>query len=101
MRAAIPHQLPKEEVRRRLNENIGDLENFVPGGAEVSNGWKSEDVMALEVGAMGQQITGEIQIEEHQVVFAIELPGMLSFVEPMIEKAIRSQAPKLLEPPKD
>lgn len=100
MRAAIPHQLSKEEVRRRLTENIGDLENFVPGGASVSNGWKSENVMGLEVGAMGQQIVGEIHVEDHQVIFQIELPAMLGFVEPMIEQAIRSKAPKLLEAPK-
>ncbi|MEB3415956.1 polyhydroxyalkanoic acid system family protein [Alteriqipengyuania sp. WL0013] len=99
MRAAIPHQLPKEEVRRRLRENIGELKDFVPGGAKVGNHWKSEDVLAIEVGAMGQSITGDIIVEEHQVIFQIELPGMLSFVEPMIQSAIRSQAPKLLAPP--
>ena len=101
MRVPIPHSLPKEEVRRRLRDNIGDLKNYVPGGmAQVTSEWPSEDRMKLGVTAMMQQIDGMIEIEDSQVVFVIALPPMLSFVEPVVESAIRSNAPKLLGPPK-
>ena len=49
---------------------------------------------------MGQSITGHIDVEDRQVIFEITLPGMLSFIEPVIEKAIRKDGPKMLEAPK-
>lgn len=98
MRVPIPHNLPKEEVRHRLASRSGEIGNFIPGGmAEVTTGWPSEDVMTLGVRAMGQGIQGRVLIEERQVVFEVDLPPALSFVEPMIAGAIRQQGTKLLE----
>ena len=96
MRVAIPHQLDQAEVRRRIKGRSHEIVDFLPGSADVSTSWPSEDRMTLNVSAMGQSITGDIEIEEGQVVFTINLPGMLSFVEPMIEKAISAKGRKLL-----
>lgn len=98
MRFAIPHELPREEVRRRFRENIGSLADHMPGGvAEVHSDWPSEDRMNLSVGAMGQNVTGYIDIEDTQVVFNVTLPPALGFLEPTIQGAIRQQGQKLLE----
>ena len=56
--------------------------------------------MALHITAMNQTITGHIDVYDEQVVFEIELPGMLSFVGPAIEKAIRANGQKMLAAPK-
>lgn len=97
MRVPIPHSLPKEEVRRRLHSRSGEIGSFVPGGmADVTTHWPSEDVMALNVKAMGQGIDGRVVIEDGQVVFEIDLPMALSFVEPIIAGAIRSQGTRML-----
>ena len=99
MRVPIRHQLPKEEVRRRLQERSGDIANFVPGGmAEVTTGWPSEDRMTLGVQAMGQSIDGNVLIEDDQVVFEVDLPAALSFFAPMVSKAIKEKGQKLLAP---
>ena len=101
MRVALPHDLGREEVRRRLNDHSHEIRDYIPGGmAEVDMDWVEEDRMALHVSAMNQTITGHIDVYDEQVVFEIELPGMLSFVEPAIEKAIRSNGQKMLEAPK-
>lgn len=98
MRIALPHDLGKEEVRRRLRERSHEIADYIPGGlANVETQWQGEDVMQLKVNAMGQGITGDIEVHENQVVFQIELPAALSFVRPMIESAIRSNASKMLE----
>lgn len=98
MRVPIPHSLPKEEVRHRLASRSHEIANFIPGGmAEVTTAWPGEDVMTLGVRAMGQGIRGRVLIEERQVVFEIDLPPALSFVEPMVAGAIRQQGTKLLE----
>lgn len=99
MRVPIAHTLPKEEVRRRLRERSHEIANFIPGGmADVTTGWPNEDQMDLSVRAMGQGIDGRVLIEDAQVVFEVDLPPALSFVEPMIAGAIRDKGQKLLTP---
>ena len=54
--------------------------------------------MNLAVKAMGQSIDGCVIIEETQVIFEVNLPLALSFVEPMVANAIRQQGQKLIAP---
>ena len=55
MRVPVKHNLPKEEVRRRLRERMPELPAHMPGGtADVTTEWPSEDCMKMTVGAMGQ-----------------------------------------------
>lgn len=98
MRVPIPHQLGKEEVRRRLRSRTHEIANFVPGGvADVTTGWPDEDTMTLSVRTMGQGVDGRVIVEDTQVIFEVDLPAALSFVEPMVAKAIRSKGQQLLE----
>ena len=98
MRVPIPHALPKEEVRHRLSSRSHEIRDFIPGGmAQVTTEWPNEDTMTLAVRAMGQGINGRVLIEEHQVVFEVDLPPALAFVEPAIAGAIRQKGTKLLE----
>jgi hypothetical protein len=97
MRVAIPHSLGREEVRRRLHARAGEIVNFIPGGmADVQMNWPGEDHLALSVGAMGQSIDSTIEIEDAQVIFTVNLPPALSFVEPMVKKAVEDKGRKLL-----
>lgn len=98
MRVALPHDLGRDEVRRRLKERSHEISDFVPGGmAQVDTRWPDEDRMELTVSTMGQAITGDVEIEDDQVIFQVKLPPMLSFVRPAIESAIRQNGQKLLE----
>jgi hypothetical protein len=102
MRVPIPHNLPKEEVRRRLSSRSHEIGNFIPGGmAQVTTSWPDEDTMALGVRAMGQGVDGLVLIEEHQVVFEVNLPPALAFFEPMVAGAIRQQGARMLEHKRD
>jgi uncharacterized protein involved in copper resistance len=99
MQVAIPHQLGKEEVRRRLSANSHRLADGMPGMAEVTTDWPSEDRMRLSVRAMGQVVDGHVDVEEAQVIFHVTLPPALGFFQPIVEGAIRQQGPRLLGPP--
>lgn len=96
MRIALPHSLGKEEARRRVRERSGEIANFVPGFASVTTAWQGDDRMNLIVGAMGQAMTGAIEVGESEVAFTVELPAALSFVEPMIRSQIEAKGRKLL-----
>ena len=98
MRIAIPHELTREEVRRRMAGSSDQLKDYVPGGmADVETDWPNEDRMRLSVAAMGQEVTGHVDIEDAQVVFNVTLPPALSFFGPMIEKAIHKGGTKMLD----
>lgn len=98
MRVPIAHDLPREEVRRRLHSRSHEIAGFIPGGmAQVETAWPNEDTMTLAVRAMGQGINGRVLIEDRQVVFEVDLPAALSFIEPMVAGAIRQQGQRMLE----
>lgn len=100
MRVAIPHELPREEVRKRLRERSHEIADHIPGGvADVTTDWASEDRMNIGVSAMGQNLRGAVDIEDGQLVFVIDLPMALSFFEPIISGAIKQQGQKMLAPP--
>lgn len=100
MRVSVPHTLPREEVRRRLKSRSHEIAGQFPGGmAEVATQWPSEDRMTMAIAAMGQTLSGAIEIGDAEVVIELDLPPALSFVEPMVQGAIRKQGQKLLAPP--
>lgn len=97
MRVAVPHNLGREEVRRRLHDRLPEVSQIIPGGfADVQTGWASEDRATLLIRAMMQEVSGFIDIEDAQVVFTVNLPPALSFVEPAIRGAIEDKGRKLL-----
>lgn len=100
MQVAIPHQLGREEVRRRLKSRGHELAGMIPGGvAEVATDWPSEDRMNLSVGALGQMVTGHIEIRDREVEVVLDLPLALGFIQPVVEGAVRRQGQLLLEAP--
>lgn len=96
MRVPIPHQLGKEEAKRRLKARAGEAGSLIPGG-DVTVTWPSEDRMAMAVKAMGQSINTTVDVEDEAVIFQLDLPPGLSFVEPMIRGLIADKGQKLLK----
>jgi hypothetical protein len=100
MRVAIPHSLDNDTVRERLKSKSHQIGDSIPGGANVRTMWPTEDRMTMDIGAMGQNLHAQVDLEPGQLVFEVPLPAALSFVEPMIASAIQAQGKKLLGPPK-
>jgi hypothetical protein len=100
VRVALPHDLDKATVRERLRSRSHEIADHIPGGmAEVTTSWPNEDRMDMIVRAMGQDLNGAVELEEGQVVFTVQLPPMLSFLEPVVEGAIKASGQKLIGPP--
>ncbi len=100
MEVAIPHSLGREEVRRRLSSSSSSIADAIPGGmAQVTTEWLGEDSLSLAINAMGQALTGRIDIDDSQVVFTMDLPLALSFIAPIVEGTIQQAGQKLLAPP--
>lgn len=100
MQVAIPHDLGREEVRRRLRSRSHELAGAIPGGmAEVATDWPSEDRMNMSINAMGQILSGHIDICDREVEIVLLLPPALGFIQPIVEGAIRQQGNRLLAAP--
>lgn len=97
----VAHNLPKEEVRQRMQERIGGLGKHLPAGATVEPSWPSEDRMALAINAMGQNVNATLDVQDRAVLITVQLPGMLGMMGGMIEGMIQKQGPKLIGMNKD
>ncbi len=100
MEVAIPHSLGREEVRRRLSASSNSIADAIPGGmAQVTTEWLGEDSLSMAINAMGQALTGRIDIGDTQVVFTMDLPLALGFIKPIVESTIQQAGQKLLAGP--
>lgn len=93
----LPHNLGTEEAKRRMQNGIGKLKDHVPGGAaEVEHSWTG-DRMHLRVRAMGQEVVGQIDVQDKLVRFEVLLPPFLAFFAGKVEALMRSRGGELLE----
>ena len=98
MRVPIPHQLGREEARRRLHARSDELAGMMPGGmADVTITWPSEDRMDIAVRAMGKLINAAVEVGDSNVVVEVDLPLALKLLEPMVRGAVEANGRKLLK----
>jgi hypothetical protein len=73
------------------------MADHIPGPmAEVVTDWASEDRMNMTIRAMGQNLSGSVEIEDTRLMVEVTLPPMLAFMEPVIANAMKDQGQKLL-----
>jgi len=92
----LPHNLGKDEARRRIANNVHKLETQIPGGAQVQSGWTG-DQLNLDVAAMGQQVAATIDVQETKVRLKVLLPPMLGMFSAIIQGALQKSGGALLE----
>jgi putative polyhydroxyalkanoate system protein len=92
----LPHNLGKDEARRRIANNLHKLQEHIPGGANVQSAWTG-DQLNLDVAAMGQAVTATIDVMESKVHLKVLLPPMLGMFSSMIQAALQKKGGVLLE----
>jgi putative polyhydroxyalkanoate system protein len=92
----LPHNLGKDEARRRIANNIHKLQEHIPGGAEVQSGWTG-DKLSLDLKAMGQAVAATIDVMDTKVHLKVLLPGMLGMFAGVIQGALQTKGSVLLE----
>ncbi len=98
MRVSLPHDLGREEVRRRMHEHGHEIADYFPAGlAKVETSWSNKNRMDLHITAAGQRIEGGVNVGENEVMIELDLPAMLGFLRSTLEGAVREHGGKLLE----
>lgn len=93
----LPHKLGTEEAKRRMQGGIGKLKDHIPGGgAEVAARWEG-DRMFLDVRALGQEVTGHIDVYDSIVRLELMMPPLLAMIGSKLEPLIRKGGTELLE----
>ena len=92
----LPHNLGKDEARRRIANNIHKLEQHIPGGAQVQSSWAG-DKLSLTVAAMGDTVNAVIDVMDTKVHLKVLLPGMLGMFGGLIQAALQKKGGALLE----
>ncbi|HEV2865942.1 MAG TPA: polyhydroxyalkanoic acid system family protein [Allosphingosinicella sp.] len=92
----LPHRLGAEEARRRIDGGMGRLKDFIPGGGEVQSAWTG-DRLDLQVTAMAQTVTAQLDVRDTFVRVELVLPPSLAFFRPAVEAALRRKGGDLLE----
>jgi hypothetical protein len=94
----IPHALGRAEARRRIEEGFGRLQQQLGAGAlgHVERSWQ-DDRLAFTARALGQPITGRLDVEEEAVRMEVDLPGFLGAIAERIKGRLRKEGQLLLE----
>ena len=96
----LPHNLGKDEARRRIADNIHRLTEHIPGGGHVQSGWTG-DQLNLRVQALGDSVESTIDVEDTKVRVKMLLPGLLGAFAAPIQAALQKRGGVLLEDHRD
>lgn len=77
---SIPHQLGRAEARRRIESGFAKLVSQLPGGGGACSERWDGDRLTFSVSAMGQGVSGVIDVRDTVVAMEITLPGVLGLL---------------------
>ena len=93
---SIPHQLPREEAKRRVEELVVNLQRqYGSMASRVQQSWTG-DTLNFVVSAMGVSVTGEIRVTDDIVHLEVVLPLALAMLAGGIKQQIEDEGRKLL-----
>jgi hypothetical protein len=93
----IPHQLGREEARRRLQRGIGQLKTkFGEHVTSVDERW-TDDHLDVTIRALGHGISAGLDVETDHVRLEVQLPWVLALLAEKAKGFIRKEGQILLE----
>lgn len=92
----IPHELGRDEARRRVEAGFGDLSRHLGGLGAVTKAWDG-DRMSFSFAAMGQAISGAIDVADRTVRVEVLLPNLLALMAGKVKGQLQKEGHLLLE----
>jgi hypothetical protein len=93
----IPHELGVAEAKKRLESGFAKLEREISGGlAQVEKHWEG-DRMVFHAKALGQAVSGRLDVLEKSIAMEIDLPHFLAVIADTIKGRVKKQGMLLLE----
>lgn len=95
VRFDIPHRLGRDEARRRMDKGLGDLDRAMPFASRIGKTWQG-DRLVIEVTALGQVTTANLDVAEDRVSIELALPGLLGMFGEKIAGVFQKRTTELL-----
>jgi putative polyhydroxyalkanoate system protein len=92
---SIPHALGRAEARRRIEDGFGEFAKHLGAGG-LSKSWTG-DRMDFALNAMGQSITGMVDVADDAVAVEVLLPGFLAMMADKVKGRLKTEGQLLLE----
>jgi putative polyhydroxyalkanoate system protein len=93
---SLPHHTTREEARRKVMAGVASHKQQFARMAQVEDSWTG-DQMQFKATAMGQTLTGRVDVTDENVVVNVDLPMFLAMMSGRIKGEIETQGRKLLE----
>jgi Putative polyhydroxyalkanoic acid system protein (PHA_gran_rgn) len=94
---SIPHHLGKEEAARRLNAGIGSAKSRLGHLFTVQDETWTGDHLQFRLTALGQAVSGGIDVADDHVRLEVVLPWLLAMIAEKIQPLIRKEGTLMLE----
>ena len=93
----LPHQLGRAEARRRLETGFANMLHGLPGGSgQGTERWEG-DRLVFSVAALGQAVSGFVDVGDAAVTMEIHLPGVLGIIASGFRSRLQKAGRLLLE----
>jgi hypothetical protein len=92
----IPHDLGRAEARRRIDEGFANFAKHLGAVGGVSKTWTG-DHLAFTASALGQQISGAVDVAEAAVTIEVLLPNLLAALANRLKGRLKTEGQILLE----
>jgi hypothetical protein len=94
---SIPHRLGRDEAKRRLQSGLGNARTHFGHLFTVQEEIWSGENLAFRLTALGQAVSGSIDVLDDRVNMQIVLPWLLAKVAETIQPLIRREGMLMLE----
>jgi putative polyhydroxyalkanoate system protein len=93
----IPHELGRAEARKRVEEGFASFSQHMGAVAgALSKDW-SGDRLNFVFAAMGQRISGTIDVEDAAIKLEVLLPNLLAMMADKVKGRLKKEGQLLLE----
>ena len=93
----IPSQLGQVETKRRLRDGVQRMRTQYAGQiASVEETW-TDDRMAFKVVAVGQTLTGRLDVQDKGVRIEVDLPWVLAMIADKVKGEVEKRGRLMLE----
>jgi putative polyhydroxyalkanoate system protein len=93
----IPHELGRVEARKRIDEGFGRIHHQLGGAVgALDKSWEG-DRLNFSLQAMGQGVTGVVEVLESSVKLEVMLPSLLAMLAGKLKGRLQKGGQLMLE----
>jgi hypothetical protein len=96
---SVPHNLGRQEARRRVADSVDKVHaRYATTVGNIEQSW-TDDRLDFAVTALGQRITGWLEVQDKAVQIRVLMPWLLARIAEKLRPQIEDEARRVLRLP--